>query len=121
MSISRYVRVATPVIAVLGIWLFVGIVTVDRMEEEGYYEPFIKKSPTFRIAFFDSYASDPRGEEHEYTKRKDANRDWLVGTYELDEFLQYCKYRFGFAIDDQIKARALCKDANRKSRTYIKF
>jgi|GEM_PF-6110348 len=91
------------------------------MEEEGYYEPFIKTLPTFRVSFFDSYASDPREEEHEYRKRKDANLDWLVGTYELNEFLQYCKYRFGIPIDDQIKARSLCKTANQKSRTFLKF
>ena len=86
--------------------------TVDRMKEKGYYEPFIKTLPTFRVSFFDSYASDPREEEHEYRKCMDANGEWLAGTYELNEFLQYCKYRYGVSIDGQIKARSLCKIAN---------
>ena len=107
--------------AALCAWLFFGIVTVDRMEEEGFYEPFIKKVPTFRVSFFDSYASDPLEEEFQYRKRMDANGDWLVGSYELDEFLQYCKYRYGISIDDQTKARSLCKTVNENTPVFLKL
>jgi hypothetical protein len=41
----------------------------------------------------------------------DANGDWLAGTYELNEFLEYCKYRYGISEGDAIKARTLCKAA----------
>ncbi|WP_211465960.1 hypothetical protein [Collimonas silvisoli] len=114
-SIVRRVVYATLAIFALCAWLFVGVVTVDRMEDEGYHDIFIKKSPTFRVSFFDSYKSDAIGEESEYRKREDANGDWLPGTYELNEFLSYCKYRYGITVDDQEKARSLCKIANTRN------
>jgi hypothetical protein len=109
---SKHLTYAILVFALLFTWLFTGIVTVNRMEDEGYHELFIKKFPTFRTSFFDPYKSDPFGEEFEYNKRKDTNDDWLIGTYEMNEFLEYCKYRFGINFDDPVKARFLCKEAN---------
>jgi len=92
--------------------MFVGVVAIDRIEDEGYHQLFFKKSPTFRISFLDPYKSDPIGEEFEYRKRRDANGDWLIGTYEMNEFLAYCKYRYGVHEDDPVKARSLCKALN---------
>lgn len=97
--------------AVLCAWLFIGVVAVDRMEDESHHDLFVKKIPTFKFVFFDSYASDPAGEEAEYRRRMDGNGDWLPGSYELNEYLSYCKHRHGITSDNPLKARALCKAA----------
>jgi hypothetical protein len=98
-------------IAVLCIWLFVGIVDVVRMEGESHRDFFLKKIPTFKVVFFDPYRSDAMGEEDEYQRRLDNNGDWLPGTYELNEFLSYCKHRYGISGNNPINARSLCKSA----------
>ncbi|MQR02358.1 hypothetical protein [Glaciimonas soli] len=107
---TKYITLT--VIAVF-VWLFCGSVMIIG-ENETNKELFIKKYPTFQISFFDPYKSEPTGEEHEYTKRMDANGDWLPGTEELNEFLTYCKYRYGITGDDPIQVRSLCKTANSK-------
>lgn len=94
--------------AILSLWLFVGVVKTHGEWEE-CHEIFIKKIPTLKLVFFDPYSSDPYGEEFEYRKRQDANDDWLPDTYELNEFLSYCKHRYGITGDDQEKTRSLCK------------
>ncbi|TFW08734.1 hypothetical protein E4K72_07510 [Oxalobacteraceae bacterium OM1] len=90
-------------------WLFIGVLDVERMEDEGYYEFFMKKHPTTRVVFSDPYASDAVGEESENKKRQDANGDWTLGTLEMDEYLEYCKYRFGIEKTNSISSRDLCK------------
>lgn len=95
-------------VTMLLLWLFIGVVeTSDEWEDSRAF--FIKKIPTLKMVFFDPYDSDPRGLESEYKKRQDANGDWLPGTYELNNFLSYCKHRYGITGDDPEKARSLCK------------
>jgi hypothetical protein len=39
----------------------------------------------------------------------DSNADWLPGTLELNDYLAYCKARFGIDSVDPFQARTQCK------------
>jgi len=100
--------VGCPAVLLSG-WLLIGVVYTWDMHEDYSKTVFLKRSPTFRFAFYNPYASDRRGAESEYLRRMDANGDWLPGTPELDDYLAYCKARYAIDLPDPIEARKRCR------------
>jgi hypothetical protein len=75
-------------------WLYCGYYRVDAIEGESHNVYFIKKIPTFRIAFKNTA-------KMEVWQRKTYSNDGA------DELLEYCKYRYGL-VGDKSKVWQQC-------------
>jgi len=98
---------------------FIGVLYVDRFEEEGYMEFFIKAKPSLLIfSFADPYATDLYGYDnsHTYKIRQDAEGNWLPGTKEFTEFSRYCFYRYGVSEVSQTSKRQECRSMSEQGR-----
>lgn len=105
--IRRRVLVLVLMLAVfIAIWLYVGIAK-DAFFEESYDVLFIKKQPTLKLVFVNSYLTD---------SDIPSISEWPID--KLDELKSYCKYRFGIA--DQ-SAQSLDRCANLPFRTHNIF